>query len=80
MLCPEEFERERTPVDVVLIAYGCGLGLTGPEEEDGVSGVMGTEDDEVAGAEGIDWECASAGEDVIIAVMMRIVVKQCQKS
>lgn len=24
-----EFERVRTPVDVVLIAYGCGFDLTG---------------------------------------------------
>lgn len=28
MLRPEEFDRERMPVDVVRIAYGCGLGLT----------------------------------------------------
>jgi hypothetical protein len=27
VLCPEELERDKRPVWVVLIAYGCGFGL-----------------------------------------------------
>jgi len=49
MLCPDELERERTPVDVVLIAYGWGLGRNAESRFVGEDGIKPEEVGEVEG-------------------------------
>jgi hypothetical protein len=40
-LCGDEFERESAPVEVVLIAYGCGFGRSSGLTGDDGRGKMG---------------------------------------